>query len=60
MDEQVRSIFDSTTAIRSARERLAAIVRAGLLAQVYVNQDEALVEEVFTSPLERVPVLGIG
>ena len=55
MDTQVKLIFDAVKkGIESPRERQAAIVRAGLLAQAYANYDDGLLQEVFGSGTEGV------
>jgi hypothetical protein len=55
MDTQVNLIFEAVKkTIDSPRERQAAIIRAGRLAQVYVNYDESTIEEVFGLPADRM------
>jgi hypothetical protein len=55
MDRQVNLILEAVKkGIPSARERQAAIVRAGYLAQAYANYDDETLEEVFGLPSDRM------
>jgi hypothetical protein len=55
MDSQVNLIFQTLREnIASPRERQAAAIRAGLLAQAYANCDDSILEEVFGLAPERV------
>jgi hypothetical protein len=55
MDSQVNLILNAAkTAIDSPRECLAAVIRAGMVAQVYANCDECLLGEIFVLSTKSV------